>query len=635
MSLSEVDFKFLKNQNSDNLKSFGTIYDISPELQQLLQHVVDDVVKRLRCVGAMVATLEADNSMPVRAYAIDIAPGLLRNLEDKMGITVIGPRSVSYLDDPKFKDNLSVRAVKGLNNQPQIVTSNQLYDLFRPVVNKPLSDLAQKLTGVSNVAAVPFFLEDEVVGNLFAASRHHFTQQDLDFLTAFGKQAAIAIKSQRHLTETQALERVILALQTNITDETQVLQTIVDAVVQRLGYAGAIVATLEANDTLPVRAYAVDIAPNLLDQLQKRLGVGFIGPQSIVYLNEDRFKDNLCVRAVKGVDGQPAKFVVSDSLYDLFRPIVNRPLSALAQKLTGIKQVIAVPFFLNDQVVGNLFVATRRPNFSERERDLLATFGQQAAVGIRNARLYRRAEEQRQIAQIFGKMAFSAATNVHALRNHIGGFRTFLSLVKMFPMLSEEQRAEMMESATSIMHNLNEAADILDSLHEPWRKHHDVPTDINHCINQAIKKTFPKESLDLSLNKIATSDGLTIHKSLSTHLPLIKTSPDMLTEAFRILIKNAAEAIHEHGKGNSLWLETRPFDESQTEIILRDNGIGIKPENLNKIFELGWTLKKGKGMGFGLFWMQDYVKGLGGKVMVESSWQQGTSFYLYLPIESG
>ncbi|MDM8519122.1 GAF domain-containing sensor histidine kinase [Anaerolineales bacterium HSG6] len=610
-----------------------TVYDITPELQTLLQHVADDVVKRLGCVGAMVATLESDNSMPVRAYTIDIAPTLFHQLEKRLGATPIGPKSVSYLDDPKFQDNLSVKAVNGSNGTPEIVVSDRLHDLFVPVVNKPLSDIAQKLSGIKQVIAVPFFLEDEVVGNLFAAARKKFSPQDIDFLTAFGRQAAVAIKSQRHLTETQALERVILALQTNITDETQVLQTIVDAVVKRLNYIGAMVATLESDNSLPVRAYSVNIAENLLDFLLGKLGVDKIGSHFAAHLDDDRFKKNLCVQAIKGIDGHPAKSVVSNSLHDLFTPVINRPLSAIAQKMTGIKQVIAVPFSLNDQVVGNLFVATRRQRFSERERDLLATFGQQAAVGIRNARLYRHAEEQRQIAQVFAKMAFSAATNVHALRNHIGGFRTYLSMVKMFPMLSEEHRNDILESTSSIMNNLNESAEILDSLHEPWRKHQDEPTDVNSCLHNAVRKSFTKDALDRKAKKVTTQDGITIYKSLADDLPLIQTSPDMLTEAFRIVIKNAGEALTEHKVGDSLWVESR-LNVDMIRVVIRDNGIGISPKNLAKIFEMGWSSKKGKGMGFGLFWTQDYVAGLGGKIRAESREKKGTTFFIDLPLDA-
>lgn len=579
----------------------------------------------LGCVGAMVATLEWGNALPVRAYFVDIDSNLLKELQDALGVSFIGPRSVAYLDQDRFQDNLSVRAVKGKDGHPQIITSDKLYDLFRPVVSKPLSDLAQRRTEIKQVIAVPFFLEDEVVGNLFAASREEFSERDKKFLMALGRQAATAIQSQRRLAEIQVLERVILALQASITNETQVLQNIVDAVVQKLGYVGAMVATLEPGNALPVRAYSVDIDPDLLRNLEKKLlgGAGLVvGPKSVAYLDDERFKDNLSVRAVKGKDGRP-EIVVSDELYDLFRPVVSKTLSRMAQRVTGIKQVIAVPFFLEDEVVGNLFAASRGVKFSEREKELLKAFGQQAAAGIRNARLYHKAEERRQVAEIFAKMAFSASASVHALRNHVGAFRAHLQLIKMMPRLPWERQQEILESSPEILTRLDQAADILDNLHEPWRESPDVLTDVNRCLTRAIDKIIPY------LHELEDREGIAVHKSLSENLPPIETSSDMLIEAFKVVIQNALNAIQQKGGGGDLWIESR-LEDALVEVSIRDNGIGIKPENLNKVFEIRWTTKEA-GMGFGLFWTKDYVEGLGGNIKVESVWGKGTTVRINLP----
>jgi GAF domain-containing protein len=177
--------------------------------------------------------------------------------------------------------------------------------------------------------------------------------------------------------------------------------------------------------------------------------------------------------------------------------VVTKPLSDLAQKLTGIRQVVAVPFFIEDEVVGNLFVATRRAKFTAREEGILTTFGQQAAVGIRNARLYRKSEERRQIAQVFGKMAFSAAAYVHELRNQISTFRSYLDLTRLLPQLSAEQSRQVLDNAPDVLLHLNRAAVILDNLHEPWRGAPDVPTDVNACVTWAIRKVFPKVEFGL------------------------------------------------------------------------------------------------------------------------------------------
>jgi signal transduction histidine kinase len=606
---------------------------ISADLQLTLQCIVDDVVAHLGCAGAMVATLEQDNMLPVRAFRIDIPPELLEQMTDMVGITPVGSRSVAYLDDSQYKENLSVRAVRGENGRPvEHVVSDRLYDLFRPIVNKSLADMLQEATGIQQVIAVPFFLDEEVVGNLFAASRTFFSERDIDFLIAFGHQAATALQSQRHLAQIQAVERVIFSLQSSMTDETQVLQTIVDAVVHKLGYAGAMVATLEVDNSLPVRAYAIDFGNELLRQLESKLGVSLIGAKSVVYLDEAKYQQNLSVRAVRGLYGHPQKYLVSDSLHDLFRPIVNRPLSALAQKITGIKQVIAVPFFLDDNVVGNLFAASRKSVFSEREIQMLTAFGQQAAIGIHNARLYRKVEERRQIAQVFARMAFSASASVHALRNHIGAVSTHLQLVQLLPTLSPDKQEKILNSGVQIMERLREVAMLLDSLHEPWRQSPDEPTNVNYCLLWATREIFPHARFEPGLEDLDTMTGITLHRHLSSDLPYIYTSPDMLTEAFRILIKNAAEAVQAADQGSNLWLESTAVTGPYVQIKVSDDGTGIQPKNIKKIFELGWSNKSGQGMGFGLFWAKDYIEGLGGRIDVESVWQKGTVFTITLPV---
>jgi len=630
MTYSSVPKSALSTQEINAAEFYGISQQlpaISPELQATLQHIVDDVVAGLDCVGAMVATLEGGNALPVRAYAVNFAQEFLKEWEKRLGISVIGPKSVAYLDDRKFKDNLSIRAVKGVDGHPEsYVTSDSLYDLFRPVVSKPLSILAQQTTGIKQVIAVPFFLEDEVVGNLFAAARREFSPEDIAFLTALGHQAATAIESQRRLAEIHTLERVILALQASMTDEKQVLQIIVDAVVHELDFVGAMVATLETGNVLPVRAYSISFAQDFIEAWEKRLGVGFLSPSSVAYLDNPEFKDNLSARAVKGVDGRPERYVISDSLYDLFRPVVNRPLSAMAQKFTGIKQVIAVPFFLEDEVVGNLFAATRRPRFSKREIELLTLLGQQAAVGIRNARIYRKSEERRQAAEIFARMAFSSAAYVHALRNHVGAFKMYTQLVK------SHVNGSFQELGDQVNERLGQAANILDHLHEPWRESPDALTDVNVCLKRALDKVVPDYQASES------KDGVAICLSLAERLPAIKTSPDMLSEAFKVLIKNAVEAVQEKfgqkGQGK-VWVESRHLDGQAIEIRVRDNGAGIKPENLSKVFELRWTTKKDVGMGFGLFWTKDFVEGQGGTIEVESTWQEGATFSVRLPLVTG
>jgi signal transduction histidine kinase len=175
---------------------------------------------------------------------------------------------------------------------------------------------------------------------------------------------------------------------------------------------------------------------------------------------------------------------------------------------------------------------------------------------------------------------------------------------------------------------LNQAADILDNLHEPWRQQPDTPTDVNKCIQRALDKIIPDPHI------FAAKEHISLHKVLADDLSPVHTSPDMLTEAIRVLIKNGIEAIKEkiqqNGQAGELWVNSYPNDNGTVEIVVRDNGIGIKSEHMGQVFELGWSTKE-VGMGFGLFWAKDYIEGLGGTIKAQSVWREGASFRIQLP----
>ena len=348
----------------------------------------------------------------------------------------------------------------------------------------------------------------------------------------------------------ESLERVIFGLQARMTDETRVLQNVVDAVVQELGYEGAMVATLENGNSLPVRAYALDDTPQILTHLERKAGMSILSPKSVVFLDQPRYEANLSVRAVKGIDGRPQKFLTSAHLYDLLRPFVNKPLADFAQRMLGIHQVIAVPFFVEDEVVGNLFVASRRDHFSSWEISLLTTFGQQAAAGIRNARLYREAEEQRRIAELFGRMAFSATASVHGLRNHLSIIHTYLHMLDATDKTSDSHQEEFAMTSAKMVNRVEKSLRLLDNLHAPWQQIADREVQINDCLVRAVREIFPKwrrGETAVSENDVTLPNDhtLTISLNLANDLPAVQTASDMLTEAFRVIIKNGYEAIFE------------------------------------------------------------------------------------------
>jgi signal transduction histidine kinase len=637
-------------------------YVAGANMQPILDNVVRDVVCNLGYVAAMIATYEKDDSLPSRAFFIDPAVASMaqvRQWEREIAKLTSRPISITdpniarvYVHRDEYQENLSVRATRG----GTAVISNEMYSLFVPIVppaSRPIVGAIQQEIGVQQVVAVPFFLEDagpstgngsgrEIVGNLFAMKRSTISKEDLDLLSAFAHQASTAILSERQRLQIQISQELVFQIQRNLINEDVILQRIAEGVVRKLDYIACMVATYEPDDSLPLRAFFIDPAVASMarvHQWEQELAAFTSVPVSItdpniarVYVHQQEYEHNLSVQAARA--GKP---IISNEMYTLFMPIVPpaaRPIVGVMQQELGVQQVVAVPFFLEDpttdhgtqrELVGNVFVFTRSLRVTGSELHTLQLFGQQAAAGLQNARVYRQSEHRRQIAQLFGRMAFSAAASVHDLRGHVGVVRGNVSLLEraVAQIDDERQRKRFQENIQVAQKRLDAMADLLQHLHEPWSQIADEPTDVNTCIRHALRKVMPEQPEWISLD-------------LADDLPLVSTAPAMLTEAIRVLIKNALEATHVRGNQHRIWIASaRPDDDDPSTIVVsvRDNGEGIRPEDMARIFEMRWTTKR-TGLGFGLFWTREYIEGLGGWIMVESEWQQGTLFRLILPCQA-
>ena len=112
-------------------------------------------------------------------------------------------------------------------------------------------------------------------------------------------------------------------------------------------------------------------------------------------------------------------------------------------------------------------------------------------------------------------------------------------------------------------------------------------------------------------------------------IPRINCFPNHLNQAFMNLLVNAVHAIQGPGQ---ILVKTR-FRNDSAVIEIRDTGTGIPEENLERIFDPGFTTKQsGVGTGLGLSIVYQIIQDHRGKVEVESRVGQGSTFRLTLPV---
>jgi C4-dicarboxylate-specific signal transduction histidine kinase len=116
-------------------------------------------------------------------------------------------------------------------------------------------------------------------------------------------------------------------------------------------------------------------------------------------------------------------------------------------------------------------------------------------------------------------------------------------------------------------------------------------------------------------------------------VPLMRVDRHKVLQILINLIRNAKYALDEvHRTDKRITISIAVDDGRTVRIIVADNGIGISPENLTRIFAHGFTTRE-DGHGFGLHSGAIAAKSMGGSLRVESAGHaQGAVFTLELPV---
>ncbi len=150
------------------------------------------------------------------------------------------------------------------------------------------------------------------------------------------------------------------------------------------------------------------------------------------------------------------------------------------------------------------------------------------------------------------------------------------------------------------------------------------------------KYNFKKENInsiiDYSVSTLepeVIKHKITVNQNLSSHLPDIKADRDKLNQVFSNLLINAVEAMP---RGGEIMIYSGSNDSKKVEIQVSDNGIGIPPENLQKIFSPYYSTKE-QGFGLGLSLTHNIIHKHRGKISVSSEKGKGTMFTIQLLVD--
>lgn len=214
-----------------------------------------------------------------------------------------------------------------------------------------------------------------------------------------------------------------------------------------------------------------------------------------------------------------------------------------------------------------------------------------------------------------GEMAAQVA---HEIRNPLGGIKGFASLLQR----DLKDNPALQEMASYIIEgtdNLNRLVSQVLNYARPVQVHPE-PTDIIALIKELQQHVLADASVDK--DKVSISLDSTLDKMV---IPL---DPALFKSALLNLIVNSLQAMPNGGKITLGVLEKDNF----VIVSVSDTGIGIPPENLEKIFSPFFTTKA-DGNGFGLAEVHKVIQGHDGSIDVTSETNKGTVFSIKLPLK--
>jgi signal transduction histidine kinase len=292
----------------------------------------------------------------------------------------------------------------------------------------------------------------------------------------------------------------------------------------------------------------------------------------------------------------------------------------------GWHAALAVPLMRAGQSLGVLTVRSTYPlaRFDEEDARLLSLFGDQAVATLTTAELV---EQQRKAVEQLERLN-SAKSDFVSIVSH--EFRTPLTGIQGFSELMRDEEltvAEMKEYAGDINKDaqrlnrmISEMLD-LDRMESGRMTLNRERTDINAVIAEAADRLGPSAARH------------PIRLKLDPELPLVDIDKDKIKQVLLNLLSNAVK----YSPGGGEIAVTTRVEGEMVHVFVRDAGMGIPVDSLEKVFERYSRLESGatryiQGTGLGLPISRQIVEMHGGRAWVESTLGEGSVFQFTLPL---
>lgn len=295
----------------------------------------------------------------------------------------------------------------------------------------------------------------------------------------------------------------------------------------------------------------------------------------------------------------------------------------------GIREAICVPLRGRHDTLGVMYVDTKSDSkallqhqkptkFSDDHLRLMIAIAHQAGLAIEDSRFYQAMMQAERLAAV-GQTIASVS---HHIKNILQGLRSGSYLVEMG---LKEKKFDLLDQGWSVVQKnqdkiYNLVMDMLTYSKE--REPALEMADVNRTCTEVAELLAAR----------AQQLGIALETNLDRDLPEIAIDPEGIHRALLNIVSNALDAVEPTGAGR-VELETGLDPSSRyIWITVTDNGSGIPPDQVERIFQVFVSTKGSKGTGLGLPVSRKILHEHGGAIRVKSTLGKGSKFILELPL---
>src|SRR3990170_3006539 len=469
------------------------------------------------------------------------------------------------------------------------------------------------------MAVAPLLYKGDVIGVLALYSTEYsaYDQIKLDLLASFANQAAIAIENARLYEQTKSQAEELRALYEDLNRrnrDLEILNTITQAVHQSLDLEGIYKIALDMVTAME----DVDMAViYLVDDDRKEAVL-----QAQRNFPEDYIRRAGRIPYPKGITWK----VINNGEIVNIEDVQKDPDIGPAGRDLGHHSILGVPITLDRVVIGvTWFLSYKARQFNEQEVELLSSIGNQIAIAIAKAKLYRNLKEaNEQLKKLDNMKDEFLSVASHELRTPMSAIKGYVS------MLLEGDFGELSSKAIGALTYVNTAVERLISLVNDM-------LDASRIAERRLIVKISEFDIGGICQEVADNmtsmvkDGevkFTYREPADKERQLVSADIDKVRQVLFNLIGNALK-FTQKGEVNI----AHRFDVNLIITDVIDTGPGISPEDRGLLFQRFQQLNKNLsgnrlgGTGLGLYISRELVRAMGGDLWLErSEIGQGTTF---------